>query len=75
MLGMVFGLVLGLLEGRLRAWLQVYARFHPCRWIHQISGGLVGASRSHQHLDACAGALFMIPLWIFVWMLDQIGSG
>ena len=32
--------------------------FHPCRWIHQISWGLVGASRSHQHLDAflCGGS-------------------
>ncbi|MGB0422554.1 MAG: DUF5690 family protein, partial [Limisphaerales bacterium] len=76
MLGMVFGLVLGFLEGR---------RMTECMaaglcasfiladgFTKSVGAWLVLHGVTSTWMPFCAGALFMIPLWIFVWMLGQI---
>lgn len=75
-LGMVFGLVLGYLEGRrhteaLAAGLC--ASFILADGITKSVGGYVmQAGLSEMQMPAVAGAIFLLPTFLFVWMLSRI---
>jgi hypothetical protein len=75
-LGMVFGLVLGFLEGRQRT--EALAAFLCTSFIladgitKSVGKALLDAGVSQFWMPAAAGGLFLLPLVGFVWMLNQI---
>lgn len=75
-LGMVFGLVLGFLEGRRMTEFFVAglcASFILADGITKDVGTrLVRAGIPEMWMPAAAGALFLLPLFVFVWMLTCI---
>ena len=75
-LGMVFGLVLGFLEGRKMTEAFVAglcASFILADGFTKSAGAwLLQIGVSAAWMPACAGALFLLPLAGFVWMLRQI---
>lgn len=76
MLGMVFGLVLGFLEGRRMTELLaagLCASFILADGVTKSVGAwLLEMGMQETWMPFCAGALFMIPLGGFLWMLQQI---
>jgi hypothetical protein len=75
-LGMVFGLVLGFLEGRRMTEAFVAglcASFILADGFAKSAGGwLLQAGVSELWMPFCAGLIFILPLAVFVWMLQQI---
>lgn len=75
-LGMVFGLVLGFLEGRrlTEAFVAgLCASFIVADGFHKSVGAwLLGAGVPETWMPAAAGGLFLLPLAGFVWMLQRI---
>lgn len=75
-LGMVFGLVLGFLEGRRMTEAFVAglcASFIFADGFTKSTGAfLLQAGVSERWMPSCAGGLFLLPLLAFVWMLRQI---
>lgn len=75
-LGMVFGLVLGFLEGRQQT--EALAACLCTSFIladgmtKSVGKALLEAGVSHFWMPATVGLIFSIPLLIFVWMLTQI---
>jgi hypothetical protein len=75
-LGMVYGLVLGFLEGRRQTELFVAgqcASFILADGITKSVGrGLLDAGVTEQWMPFVAGTVFLAPLFVFVWMLQRI---
>ncbi len=75
-LGMVYGLVLGFLEGRRQTELFVAgqcASFILADGITKSVGrGLLDAGVTEQWMPFVAGTVFLAPLSVFVWMLQRI---
>jgi hypothetical protein len=75
-LGMVFGLVLGFLEGRklTEAFVAgLCASFILADGFTKSAGAwLLTLGVKEQWMPFCAGLLFLLPLVLFVWMLRQI---
>lgn len=75
-LGMVFGLVLGFVEGRCLTELFVAglcASFILADGVSKSVGSLLLERGVSAHwMPAAAGLLFLLPLLLFVWMLTQI---
>ena len=74
-LGMVFGLVLGFLEGRQTTELLaagLCTSFILADGVMKSVGQTLIASFGEAWMPAAAGTLFVIPLLFFVWMLTQI---
>ena len=75
-LGMVFGLVLGYLEGRQMT--EAFVAGLCASFIladgfaKSVGGWLLQAGVSELWMPFCAGMIFVLPLAIFVWMLQQI---
>ena len=75
-LGMVFGLVLGFLEGRQRT--EALAAGLCTSFIladgvtKSVGKALLEAGVHPFWMPAAAGALFLLPLLVFVWMLNRI---
>ena len=78
MLGMVFGLVLGFLEGRRMTELLaagLCASFILADGVTKSVGAwLIQQGVSEIWMPFAAGSIFMIPLLVFLWMLKQIPS-
>lgn len=76
MLGMVFGLVLGFLEGRRMTELLaagLCASFILADGVTKSVGSwLVGLGVPEMWMPFCAGVIFMVPLAFFLWMLHRI---
>jgi MFS family permease len=76
MLGMVFGLVLGFLEGRRMTELLaagLCASFILADGVTKSVGAwLIQQGVSETWMPFAAGSIFMIPLLVFLWMLKQI---
>jgi len=76
MLGMVFGLVLGFLEGRRMTELLaagLCASFILADGVTKSVGAwLITKGVTETLMPFCAGALFMAPLLCFLWMLQRI---
>jgi hypothetical protein len=76
MLGMVFGLVLGFVEGRRLTEMFVAglcASFILADGFTKTVGGwLLAAQVPDQWMPFIAGLIFLVPLGLFVWMLRQI---
>ena len=76
MLGMVFGLVLGFLEGRRMTELLaagLCASFILADGVTKSVGAwLIQQGISETWMPFAAGSIFMIPLLVFLWMLKQI---
>ncbi len=74
-LGMVFGLVLGFLEGRCMT--EALAAGLCASFIvadgftKSVGAWLLNLGVSEQWMPATAGALFVVPLSLFVWMLSR----
>ncbi len=75
-LGMVFGLVLGFLEGRRVTEALIAglcASFILASGVSKSVGRwLLGLSVPEVWMPFCAGLIFLLPLFVFVWMLRQI---
>ncbi len=74
-LGMVFGLVLGFLEGRQTTELLaagLCTSFILADGLMKTIGQSLVASMGESWMPATAGAVFIVPLLFFVWMLAQI---
>ncbi len=74
-LGMVFGLVLGFLEGRQTTELLaagLCTSFILADGIMKSIGQSLIASFGESWMPAAAGSIFVVPLLLFVWMLTQI---
>ena len=75
-LGMVFGLVLGFLEGRRMTEFFVAglcASFILADGVAKSTGAwLIGHGVPEPWMPAAAGGVFLLPLFAFVWMLRQI---
>ncbi len=75
-LGMVYGLVLGFLEGRrlTEAFVAgLCASFiFASGFVKSVGAWLLQAGVSESWMPATAGILFLFPLIVFVWMLTQI---
>lgn len=75
-LGMVFGLVLGFLEGRRVTEALVAglcASFILASGVSKSVGRwLLGLDVPEVWMPFCAGLIFLIPLFVFVWMLRRI---
>jgi len=75
-LGMVYGLVLGFLEGRRQTELFVAgqcASFILADGVTKSVGrGLLDAGVTEQWMPFVAGTVFLAPLFVFVWMLQRI---
>ena len=75
-LGMVFGLVLGFLEGRKMTEFFVAGlctSFILADGVAKTIGKwLLGSGVSDYWMPAAAGGVFLLPLFVFVWMLQQI---
>ena len=75
-LGMVFGLVLGFLEGRKMT--EAFTAGLCASFIFadgftkSVGAYLLQAGVSEQWMPACAGLIFLLPLAGFVWMLRRI---
>jgi hypothetical protein len=75
-LGMVFGLVLGFLEGRRLS--EAFITGLCCSFIladglsKTVGLRLLEAGVPERWMPAAAGAIFALPLWGFAWMLGQI---
>ncbi|QDV27805.1 DUF5690 family protein [Aureliella helgolandensis] len=75
-LGMVFGLVLGFLEGRKQT--EALAAILCTSFIladgvtKSVGKALLEAGVPPFWMPSAAGALFLLPLLVFVWMLQQI---
>jgi hypothetical protein len=75
-LGMVFGLVLGFLEGRRMT--EAFVAGLCASFIFadgftkSVGAWLLQAGVSERWMPGCAGGLFLLPLLGFVWMLRQI---
>ncbi len=75
-LGMIFGLVLGFLEGRQRT--EALAAGLCTSFIladgftKSVGQALLDRGVDPFWMPAAAGALFLLPLLVFVWMLQQI---
>ena len=75
-LGMVFGLVLGFLEGRKFTEILIAglcASFILADgFTKSVGKELLGFGLSDQIMPVASGALFILPLLVFVWMLTKI---
>jgi len=75
-LGMVFGLVLGFLEGRQVTEALVAglcASFILASGVSKSVGRwLIGMNVPEVWMPFCAGLIFLLPLFVFVWMLRRI---
>ncbi len=74
-LGMVFGLVLGFLEGRQTTELLaagLCTSFILADGVMKSIGQMLIAPFGEAWMPAVAGTVFVIPLLLFVWMLTQI---
>jgi hypothetical protein len=75
-LGMVFGLVLGFLEGRRQTELLAAGLCGSFivadGFVKSVGASLLGAGVSESWMPALAGILFAPPLVLFAWMLGRI---